>query len=159
MPRLGTNLEVDFELRKHMVPKASVYSLGIKILAVLECVHETGFVFNDLKLDNLMVEYADRLPRPSKMQSIAIDPESIDIYEECTINLVDYGFASTYLDETKKHLPKAEVSTFRGNLIFGSLNQLYFNLTSRRDDLISLCYLLIYMLNRGNIPGIEVVGV
>jgi len=40
-------------------------------------------------------------------------------------------------------------------MIFASLNQLNFQLTSRRDDLISLCYLLIYLLNEGNITGID----
>ena len=28
-------------------------------------------------------------------------------------------------------------------------------MTSRRDDLISLCYLLIYLLNKGNLKGID----
>lgn len=40
-------------------------------------------------------------------------------------------------------------------MIFASLNQLRFNVTSRRDDLISLCYLLVYILNNGELPGID----
>ena len=40
-------------------------------------------------------------------------------------------------------------------MIFASLNQLNFQMTSRRDDLISLCYLLIYLLNKGNLKGID----
>ena len=57
MPRLGENLDYYFEAMRCTIPEASVYSLGIKILTLLECVHETGYVFNDLKLDNLMVGY------------------------------------------------------------------------------------------------------
>ena len=151
MPRLGINLEQYFEAMDNVVPEVSVYSLGIKILTLLECVHETGFVFNDLKLDNLMIGYSDSL-----MASDATLSECTDIFEKCTVNLVDYGFASPYLDKvTGRHIHKQEVETFRGNMIFASLNQLNFKITSRRDDVISLCYLLIYMLNRANLPGID----
>ena len=156
MPRLGINLEQYFEAMHNVVPAVSVYSLGIKILTLLECVHETGFVFNDLKLDNLMIGYSDELPVGKPLAPGVTISESTDIFEKCTINLVDYGFASPYLDKTTgRHIPKEEVETFRGNMIFASLNQLNFKVTSRRDDLISLCYLLIYMLNRANLPGID----
>lgn len=57
MPRLGFNLEQYFEAMHNIIPEVSVYSLGIKIITLLECVHETGYVFNDLKLDNLMIGY------------------------------------------------------------------------------------------------------
>ena len=65
MPRLATNLEDYFHRMKCHIPEASIYSLGIKILALLECVHETGIVYNDLKLDNLMLGFTDRLPNSS----------------------------------------------------------------------------------------------
>ena len=29
-------------------------------------------------------------------------------------------------------------------------------MTSRRDDLISLCYLLVFLINKGNIPGVNI---
>ena len=38
-------------------------------LMLLECVHETGFVFNDLKLDNLMIGYSDELPKTNKLST------------------------------------------------------------------------------------------
>jgi len=41
-------------------------------------------------------------------------------------------------------------------MIFASTNQLEFFSTSRRDDLISLYYLLIYLFNDGNLPGINI---
>ena len=40
-------------------------------------------------------------------------------------------------------------------MIFASLNQLDFKVTSRRDDLLSLCYFLIYLFNAGKLPGIN----
>ena len=55
MPRLGRNLENYFESMNYSLPEVSIYSLAIKIVTLLECVHKTGLIFNDLKLDNLMV--------------------------------------------------------------------------------------------------------
>ena len=69
MPRLGINLDEYFHSVDKTIPEVSVYSLGIKILTLLECVHETGFVFNDLKLDNLMIGYSDELPKSNKLSN------------------------------------------------------------------------------------------
>ena len=62
MSRLGQNLENYFESIQYKLPEISIYSLAIKMVTLLECVHKIGSVFNDLKLDNLMVETADKLP-------------------------------------------------------------------------------------------------
>ena len=43
---------------------------------------------------------------------------------------------------------------FRSNMPFASLNHFNFLTTSRRDDLISVCYLMVYMFNNGNVPFI-----
>jgi hypothetical protein len=48
------------------------------------------------------------------------------------------------------------VDTFRGNMIFSSSNQLRFFNTSRRDDLVSLCYLMIYLIRRGTLPKVDI---
>jgi serine/threonine protein kinase len=57
MPRYGYNIEyialkMDFKLLK-----TSIYDIGTAILATLESIHKAGYVYNDLKLDNLMVGY------------------------------------------------------------------------------------------------------
>lgn len=81
MPRLGINLCHYFEHMNNIIPEVSVYSLGIKILTLLKCVHEAGFVFNDLKLDNLMVGYSDILPISNPLTTDGKISESIDIFE------------------------------------------------------------------------------
>lgn len=43
-------------------------------------------------------------------------------------------------------------------MIFSSINQLQFVTTSRRDDLLSLCYLLVFCINEGRLPNIEIYG-
>ena len=39
--------------------------------------------------------------------------------------------------------------------MFASLDQLNFLSTSRRDDMIAMCYLVIYMLNEAYLPGVS----
>lgn len=122
--------------------------LGIAIINVLEQIHNAGYIYNDLKLDNILVDLNQSLPLKQSSNK--------SVFENCKLRLIDFGFATSYIDkETGKHMRKTEVDTFRGNMIFASLNQLEFYATSRRDDLISLCYMLVYSLNRGKISGID----
>ena len=90
---------------------------------------------------------------------VDLDPQYListkdNIFEKFKINLIDFGFATEYIDkDTGKHLTKKLEEVFRGNKEFASINQMKFYTTSRRDDLISLFYLMIYMLKRGKMPG------
>jgi casein kinase 1 len=52
-----------------------------------------------------------------------------------------------YCDANGAHYQKTQVNSFKGNLIFGSKNAFKGHLLSRRDDLISLAYLLIYIVD------------
>ena len=79
-----------------------------------------------------------------------------DMFEKSHINLVDFGFATSYLaDGKKEHIQKSEVAFFRGNFIFSSINQLKYRTTSRRDDIHSLFYLIVYLLNKGHLQDFE----
>lgn len=110
---------------------------------IFEQVHEAGYVYNDLKLDNLMLDYS-------------FDPiadGSVNVFRDNSVNIVDFGFASTYIDKlTGQHLDQVDVDVFEGNMVFSSLNQLSFKSTSRRDDLISLFYLLVSLLHGDKLP-------
>jgi serine/threonine protein kinase len=69
------------------------------------------------------------------------------------IKLIDFGFATKYREsKTGWHIAKKELSEFRGNIEFSSLNQMNFESPSRRDDLISLFYLLLCILNDFKYP-------
>jgi hypothetical protein len=57
--------------------------------------------------------------------------------------------------ETYEHFEQADTELFQGNLIFSSLNQLNFKSTSRRDDLISLAYMMSMMIQKGRLSEIN----
>jgi len=70
--------------------------------------------------------------------------------------LIDFGYCRNFLNSNKIHVKEGtQVDKFRGNLLFSSTYQMQFNKTSRRDDMISLAYLIIYIFNNGQFPGLE----
>ena len=71
--------------------------------------------------------------------------------------LIDFGNVTKYTDKKGLHLLEetSEDKGFKGNILFASKNQLEFKLTSRRDDIISLCYLMLYLVNDFVLPGYE----
>ena len=129
---------------------ASIYHLGIQLLNLLERIHTAGYIFNDLKPDNILLGFNSRVKRPQNTS------DGHNIFEGCSIHIVDFGFSSEYVNkETGEHLEQNEVKTFKGNLIFASLSKLRFQMASRRDDMLSLGFFLIYLLNNLYLPGIN----
>jgi serine/threonine protein kinase len=110
-------------------PPTSFY-IAIQLLDLLEKLHSVNFVHNDLKMENIVIGKNN----PHKLY------------------LIDFGMSQTFVDETGKHITKKDLGKFSGNFIFASLNSCRGYNKSRRDDLESLLYMLIYMLNGGQLP-------
>ena len=68
------------------------------------------------------------------------------------IYLIDFGLSHSYLDEKGNHSVKQYLGKFSGNFIFASLNSCRGFNKSRRDDVESLFYVLVYMLNDNELP-------
>ena len=60
--------------------------------------------------------------------------------------------ATKYIDNNGVHKPMDQMKEFKGNLIFASTSVVSFNRPSRKDDLISLSYFLLFLLNAGHLP-------
>ena len=89
---------------------------------------------NDLKLENILVGHKD----------------SDRIY------LIDFGLTQSFLDENRNHIEKANVRKFSGNFLFASLNSCRGNNKSRRDDVESAIYIMIYLLNNNYLPWCDI---
>jgi hypothetical protein len=61
--------------------------------------------------------------------------------------LIDFGYSKKILDEAGKHITRESNQTFVGNYAFASHNAFLGKSLSRRDDLISLCYLMSHLLD------------
>ena len=84
-----------------------------------------GYIHNDLKLDNILIGNDD----PS------------------TIYLIDFGTSTKYLDTDGAHIQNKRLGSFTGNLLFSSINSCKGNTKSRRDDVESAIFIMIYLLN------------
>ena len=70
------------------------------------------------------------------------------------VYFIDFNIAKPYLDENGRHFEFKMKDKLRGNPLFISMNAHLSYELSRRDDLESLMYLLIY-LHRGHLPWNE----
>ena len=76
------------------------------------------------------------------------------MFAGCKVHIIDFGFACSYLNKEGQHLDQLQTENFYGNLFYSSLNQLNFNSQSRRDDLISLSYMISSLLNEGKLNNL-----
>ena len=133
--RLGQTLDDILSDRFEKFTNKTAYQIGIQITDLLEELHSIGYVHNDLKLDNICVGGTKKGD------------------EQDQLKLIDFGIASQFvknegsLKEPTNDDEHANVQTkrFQGNYAFCSPNVLRNKTTSRRDDFLSLVYILIYL--------------
>jgi serine/threonine protein kinase len=111
----------------------SICSIGKSAISILEKIHNAGIIHRDLKPDNFMV-----------------DKDFKNLY------IIDFGLAKKYLKDNGDHIKYKNNKSPTGTLRYMSV---YTNIgveSSRRDDLISLGYVLIYLI-RGELPWQNIV--
>jgi serine/threonine protein kinase len=98
--------------------------LGIQILQLLKTIHDKGLVHRDIKPDNFL------LGRPTGAGK--------------QLHIIDFGFCKSFLNEQNKHKPIKKMTGLVGSLTYASLHAHDLWDQSRRDDLESLGYMLVY---------------
>eukprot|EP00759_Apiculatamorpha_spiralis_P057130 PhF_6_TR8459/c0_g1_i1/m.13209/K08959/CSNK1D; casein kinase 1, delta len=130
MELLGPSIEDLFLMCNRVLSSKCVLSLGIQLLAALEMVHSLGFVHRDLKPSNCVMGMG-----PSCHY----------------VHLIDFGLCSRYRRSRGEHIELREDRPFVGTTRFCSLNVHLGLEASRRDDMESLGYVLVY-LYLGSLP-------
>jgi len=103
--------------------------LADQMLTRLEYLHSFGYVHRDLKPENFLMGLG---------------------YQENKVHLIDYGLAKRYR-MGNKHISFKSGNKLVGTARYASLNSHLGIRLSRRDDLESLVYIMIYFLN-GSLP-------
>ncbi|XP_066468326.1 serine/threonine-protein kinase VRK1 [Tiliqua scincoides] len=130
MDRFGKDLQKIFEESGKRFPRKTVLQLGLRILDVLEYVHEHEYVHGDIKASNLLLSY--KVPHQ--------------------VYLVDYGLAYRYCpDGTHKLYKEDPKRCHDGTLEYTSIDAHKGVAPSRRGDLEILGYCMISWLC-GNLP-------
>lgn len=128
---LGKSLEDLFEKCKRRFTMKSVLSLADQMICRLESMHVKGFVHRDVKPDNFLMGRGSR---------------------SSTCHILDFGLSKLYCHPSSlKHIPMKEGKRLTGTVRYASLNAHEGRELSRRDDLESLGYCLVYFLN-GRLP-------
>ena len=73
------------------------------------------------------------------------------------IRLIDFGLVTDYRDSEGCHIEENIPDKFKGSMLFASKYSFNFVKTSRRDDLISLVYLLIFLIDHSRLKFINIV--
>jgi len=97
------------------------------------------------KMDVLMVQIIDILENIHKHYVLHFDikPQNFMI-KEGELYLIDFGFSKIYIDENEKHINKGSLY-FTGSPKYVSYYNHCGEPSSRRDDLISLGYMYLYL--------------
>lgn len=117
---LGDSLQTLIDIKKSL-PLKTILQIGVNILIILTNIHEKGFIHRDLKPENFLLS----IDQPKK------------------IYLIDFGISKPYI-VNNKHIEFKCKNKFIGTMNFASINSHNFYEQSRRDDLESLAYILIY---------------
>jgi len=122
---LGDSLS-DIVKKKTTFSLEAVLQIGKQILERLQYVHNMGLIHRDIKPDNFLMGKKD------------------------TIFLIDFGLCKKYL-KNDAHVENKKISKILGTPAFVSVNIHKLNQPSRRDDLESMVYTIMY-LYYGSLP-------
>ena len=112
-----------------------VLQIGMQIVLLLKTIHETGLVHRDIKPDNFLLGLNTQGKK---------------------IHIIDFGFCKSYMRDNI-HNKQSETTSLIGSPMYASINAHNCIELSRRDDLESLGYMLIYFY-LGFLPWQEIKG-
>ena len=131
MDLLGPSLEDLFNFCSRRFTMKTVLMLATQMIGRIEFIHNKNYIHRDMKPDNFLM----------------------GIGRQCNkLFLIDYGLARKFRDNrTRQHIAYREGKNLTGTARYASINGHLGIEQSRRDDMESLGYVLMYF-NLGSLP-------
>lgn len=127
---LGPSLEAMFNKHDRKFDIPTILVLSIKLLDIIQNFHENNYIHRDIKPENFL-----------------FDNGNVN-----KIFIIDYGLSKKYRSSrTHEHIKYSSGKSLVGTPRYASLNNHIGNELSRRDDLESIGYMIIYFM-RGSLP-------
>ena len=124
---LGKSLDYIFIKKNINCTISDICMIGLQLLDRLKWIHSKNIIYRDIKPCNILIGKQD----PN------------------VIYLIDFGLCKKYRSsKTEKHIMPKITKFFNGTMNFASYNALKGKEQSRRDDLISLGYVLIFLFKK-----------
>ena len=130
MQRIGANVAKIFSSHDRKFSQCNVVSLGIQMISCIQAVHECNVIHRDIKPENFCV-------------GGSADPDKLYI--------LDFGLSKCYRNRDGSHIPFRTGKTLTGTPRYASINCHEGVEQSRRDDLESFMYMLLFLL-KGRLP-------
>jgi len=129
MELLSYSLEDIFRTYSKKFTMETILCIGIDSLRVIEHLHNLGYIHRDIKPNNFMVGRCKNVKK---------------------LYIVDFGLSRKYI-ENNQHIPFKDGRSLTGTARYASTNVHLGMEPSRRDDLESLGYMLVYFA-KGRLP-------
>jgi serine/threonine protein kinase len=129
MSRLGPSLDKLFDRYSKKWSTPTIHRVAADCLMLLREIHSLGLVHRDIKPDNFAVDHEDAT----------------------RIYIFDFGLSSQYISPSGKHVSPRTGLSLIGTMRYASIHTHDGQLQSRRDDLESLFYMLLYFTT-GTLP-------
>lgn len=138
MQLLGRSIQGVFESNGKVLPLETVLAVGLRTLKHIHFVHDRGFIHRDIKPQNILLA-----PAPTK------NPQ---------IFLIDFGLSKRYWIDGRHIAYRSNKRGLTGTPRYCSVGTHLGIEQSRRDDLESLGYVLVYLSKNGKLPWMGLGG-
>ena len=135
---LGKTIDVLLKANKNKKSRMKdICMIAIQIIERIEYIHNKNIIHQDIKPANFLVGNPD----------------------DSVIYVIDYGLSKKYRSSVKgNHILFSKKKKFRGTFNFSSINCMKLYEESRRDDLESIGYMIIYLIT-GKLPWSKISNV